>query len=133
VSFRAWVRAAIAAAGRADAQCSLRIVGLAEGRRLNRDFRRKDYATNVLSFPVDATPGMEPAWLGDIVLCAPVIAREARMQGKRRALHYAHLTIHGVLHLLGYDHRHARQARAMEALEVQILESMGIPNPYVTR
>ncbi len=130
-SFRRWVAAATAATGRSGARLSLRLVGLHEGRRLNRDYRGRDYATNVLSFPAEAP--VESDWLGDIVLCAPVVAREARAQRKPRSEHYAHLTVHGVLHLLGYDHQRARAARTMERLEVQILESIGIQDPYVAR
>ena len=98
---------------------TLRIVGAAEGRRLNRTFRRKNYATNVLTFET-----------GDIVLCHPVIRREARMQGKSIAAHYAHLVVHGWLHLRGYAHEKKRDAARMEAREIRILRSAGIRNPY---
>lgn len=102
----------------------MRLVGQAEGRRLNLAYRGKDYATNVLTFAYE--PG-----LGDIVLCPSVIAREAREQGKSLDAHYAHLTIHAMLHLRGYDHEHARDAARMERAEVRILKALGHPNPYI--
>jgi probable rRNA maturation factor len=103
----------------AIAPVNLRIVGEAEGRRLNRTFRKKDYATNVLSFHT-----------GDVVLCHPVIRREARAQGKSIAAHYAHLVVHGCLHLRGYDHEKKRDAARMEAREIRLLRRGGIGNPY---
>jgi probable rRNA maturation factor len=112
-SLRRWIRAA------SSVPVTLRIVGEREGRRLNRLFRRKDRATNVLSFDT-----------GDIVLCHPVIRREARAQGKRVAAHYAHLVVHGCLHLRGYAHEKKRDAARMEAREIRILRSAGIANPY---
>ena len=107
-----WARAASPAT-----PITLRVVGEREGRRLNGAFRKKNRATNVLSFPLEGE--------GDIVLCHPVIAREAREQGKRLAAHYAHLVVHGVLHLRGFDH-----GGAMERREVRILRGFGVPNPY---
>lgn len=112
------------------ADLALRLVADDEGRALNRHYRGMDHATNVLSFPADLPPGVELPILGDIVLCAPVVAREAREQGKRLQHHYAHLTVHGVLHLLGFEHEDAREAEAMELLERQILASLGINDPY---
>ena len=113
---------------------SLRIVGNAESRKLNRQWRDKDYATNVLSFPVGEMPevpeGDMP--LGDIVICAPVIRREAREQDKLLDAHWAHMMMHGVLHLLGYDHEKDRDAQVMEACEIAILESFGFDNPYLS-
>ncbi|MDD5329817.1 MAG: rRNA maturation RNase YbeY, partial [Sulfuricella sp.] len=106
--FRRWVKAAL----RGDAQIALRIVGEEEGRTLNRDYRGKDYATNVLTFAYDDAPPGTPLF-GDIALCAPVVAREAAEQGKPAEAHYAHLTIHGVLHLQGYDHETDAEAREM--------------------
>ena len=124
---RRWARAALAQ----PARVTLRIVGEREGESLNRDFRRKLHATNVLTFRYD--PDDQGGCLtGDIVLCAPVIAREARAQGKVLTAHYAHLTVHGLLHLQGYDHEHPRQARIMEATEVAILQRLGFRNPYAT-
>lgn len=135
VSFRKWVGAALANRIR-DADLAIRIVGTKEGRALNRHYRGKDYATNVLSFPADMAEGVKlpkgvrMPLLGDIVLCAPVIAREAREQKKRLAEHYAHLTVHGTLHLLGLDHEDPREAECMEQLERDILATLGIGDPY---
>jgi probable rRNA maturation factor len=114
---------------------AIRIVGAQEGRALNRHYRGKDYATNVLSFPADVDgaglpKGVKLPLLGDIVLCAPVIAREAKEQKKPLNAHYAHLTVHGVLHLLGWDHQDEREADCMEALEREILAGLGIADPY---
>mgnify|MGYP003501532825 FL=1 len=128
-SFRRWVALALGAR-HAPAELSIRVVAAPEGRRLNREYRGKDYATNVLSFPVELPAGVSLPLLGDIVLCAPVIAREAREQGKARSDHYARLTIHGVLHLLGHQHERPAQARRMERIETQLLETIGIPDPY---
>ena len=129
VSFRKWVAAALKGRIR-EADLAIRIVGTKEGRALNRHYRGKDYATNVLSFPAELPEGVRLPLLGDIVLCAPVIAREAREQRKPLAAHYAHLTVHGALHLLGWDHEDAREAEAMEQLEREILAEMGIEDPY---
>jgi probable rRNA maturation factor len=128
-SFRRWVVLALGAR-RSPAELSIRVVSAPEGRRLNREYRGKDYATNVLSFPAELPAGVALPLLGDIVLCAPVIAREAREQGKVRSDHYAHLTVHGVLHLLGHQHERPAQARRMERIETQLLETIGIPDPY---
>jgi len=131
VSFRRWVEAALAGARqRRAAELSIRIVGAREGRTLNRTYRDKDYATNVLSFPVDLPPGVHLPLLGDIAICAPVVRREAAEQGKPVAHHWAHLTVHGVLHLLGYDHIEDAEAVRMEALETRILKGLGISDPY---
>jgi probable rRNA maturation factor len=129
VSFRKWVGAALAGRIR-EADLAIRIVGTKEGRALNRHYRGKDYATNVLSFPAELPEGVKLPLLGDIVLCAPVVAREAREQKKALGAHYAHLTVHGTLHLLGWDHEDAREADAMEQLEREILAEMGIEDPY---
>lgn len=130
-SFRRWADAALAGAHhRKPVELSIRIVGAREGRALNRQYRGKDYATNVLSFPVELPPGIALPLLGDLVIAAPVVAREAREQGKRPRDHYAHLTVHGVLHLLGYDHQDDTGAERMEALETRILASLGIADPY---
>jgi probable rRNA maturation factor len=120
--FRQWIRAAMDH----DASVTLRIVGQKEGRVLNRDYRRKDYATNVLTFALNN----QPPFKGDLALCAPVIAQEARAQKKTLAAHYAHLTVHGMLHLQGYDHENERDARVMERRETQILAKLGYPDPY---
>lgn len=135
VSFRKWVAAALQSRIR-DADLAVRIVGTREGRALNRHYRGRDYATNVLSFPADVADGVvlpkgvRLPLLGDIVLCAPVVAREAKEQGKPLAAHYAHLTVHGTLHLLGWDHQDAREADAMEAIEREVLATLGIDDPY---
>jgi len=126
-----WARAAAGARGR-NAELALRIVGAAEGRRLNLLWRGRDYATNVLSFPAPAgTRGSLAARsLGDIVICAPIVAREARQQDKRLDHHWAHLVVHGVLHLLGYDHENVPDAERMERRERRVLADFGIPDPY---
>jgi probable rRNA maturation factor len=131
---RRWVAQALQGAhedGDAPAQTelSLRLVGQAEGRRLNREFRQRDYATNVLTFEY----GTDPAGTtrGDIVICMPVLRQEARQQKKTLLAHAAHLTVHGTLHALGYDHITARDAKRMEALETRILARMGLSDPYI--
>jgi probable rRNA maturation factor len=135
VSFRKWVAAALAGRIR-EADLAIRVVDAREGRALNRHYRGKDYATNVLSFPADAAEGVKlpkgvkMPLLGDLVICAPVVAREAKEQGKALNDHYAHLTVHGVLHLLGWDHEDEREAECMEALEREILAGLGIGDPY---
>ncbi len=130
--FRRWVEAALAGARyRKSAELAIHIVGRREGRVLNRQYRGKDYATNVLSFPVELPRGVSVPLLGDIVICAPVVAREAREQGKLSRDHYAHLTVHGVLHLLGYDHQRDADAMRMEALETRVLAALGIDDPYL--
>ena len=132
-SFRRWVAAALAGRIR-EADLAIRIVDEKEGRTHNHHYRGKDYATNVLSFPAELPEGLPKGvklpLLGDLVLCSPVIAREAREQGKPLRAHYAHLTVHGALHLLGWDHEDAREAEAMEQLERQILAGIGLPDPY---
>ncbi len=133
VSFRKWVAAALAGRIR-EADLAIRLVDAKEGRALNRHYRGRDYATNVLSFPADLPEGLPEGvrlpLLGDLVLCAPVVAREAREQGKPLAAHYAHLTVHGTLHLLGWDHGNDVEAEAMEQLEREILAGLGIDDPY---
>ena len=131
VSFRRWVEAALQGARRKKpSELAIRIVDTREGRTLNRDYRAKDYATNVLSFPAELPPGLALPLLGDLAICAPVVLREAKDQGKPAAHHWAHMTVHGVLHLLGYDHMEETEANRMEALETRILAGMGIPDPY---
>ena len=123
--FRKWLNAALPK----SAELSLRVVNAAEGRKLNAGFRGKDYATNVLTF-IYHEPKAEKLE-GDIVLCAQVVTREAREQGKTLEAHYAHLTVHGALHLAGMDHESARGAKVMEASEIAILETLGYANPYL--
>ncbi len=120
--FRKWVRAAL----EHDARITLRIVGMGEGRTLNRSYRNKDYATNVLTFVFRDQPPFE----GDLALCAPVVALEARAQKKTVTAHYAHLTVHGVLHLQGYDHENDADAVVMERRETQIMAKLGYADPY---
>jgi len=133
-SFRKWVAAALDSRIR-DADLAIRIVGDDEGRALNRHYRGKDYATNVLSFPADMPEGLPKGvklpLLGDLVICAPVVAREAIEQKKTLAAHYAHLTVHGALHLLGWDHEDDRDAECMEQLERDILATLGVADPYL--
>jgi probable rRNA maturation factor len=118
---RRWVRAALMR----PAEMTVRLVDEAEARRLNRDFRGRDYATNVLTFVYRDEP-----LAGDIVLCAPVVAREAAEHGIARQARYAHLVVHGVLHLQGFDHENDRDAEAMERLEARILADLGFADPY---
>ena len=115
------------------AELCVRIVGLAESRRLDRDYRGKDKPTNVLSFPASPQERAAAGALGDLVICAPVVAAEAREQRKALAAHWAHMVAHGTLHLLGFDHVSARHARVMEGLEVAILSGFGYPDPYRTQ
>jgi probable rRNA maturation factor len=122
---RAWAEAAL----KHRAQITVRIVGAREGRKLNRTFRHRDYATNVLTF---AYHDDRPPLAGDIVLCAPVVAREARDQAKALDAHYAHLIVHGMLHMQGYDHIARADAAAMEAREIAILARLGYDNPYLS-
>lgn len=130
-SFRRWASAALVVARRRrPGELSLRLVDAQEGRALNRQYRERDYATNVLSFPADLPKGLRLAWLGDLILCAPVVAREAAEQGKPLRDHYAHLTVHGVLHLLGYNHLAEAEAERMERLERNALAGLGIADPY---
>jgi probable rRNA maturation factor len=123
-SFATWLGAALSR----SAVVTVRLVDEIEGRALNRDFRGKDYATNVLTFVYSDARGA--ALIGDIVLCAPVLAAEAIAQGKRLRNHYAHLTVHAALHLAGMDHLTPSDAEAMEAREVRILKRLGVANPY---
>lgn len=127
---RNWAEAALA--GRRDrAELSIRLVDEVEGAILNGRFRGRRGPTNVLSFPFEPLPGLEDCDLiGDLVICAPVVAREAAEQGKSLHAHWAHMLVHGVLHLLGFDHLDAAQAARMEALETRIIRALGFPAPY---
>jgi probable rRNA maturation factor len=129
-SFEHWVRAALAGrrGGRVDVNIAL--FGMREARLLNRDWRQKDYATNVLSFPYRPEPGERSALIGDLAICPAVVAREAREQRKAVRDHFAHLTVHGVLHLLGYDHENERDALEMEGIERKVLAKLGMSDPY---
>jgi probable rRNA maturation factor len=126
----AWAGAALTSS-RKPVVLSVRIVGKARSRSLNADYRHKDKPTNVLSF---AGAGRDPdgrCFLGELVICAPVVAVEARAQGKSLQAHWAHMTVHGVLHLLGFDHERPQEAAKMAAREIQILDRLGFSNPYV--
>ena len=126
---RHWAGLALAGIDR-PGELTIRIIDGEEGRRLNAAYRGRDYATNVLSFPFEAPPGMDASVLGDIAICAPVVAAEAADQGKTAEAHWAHMVVHGVLHLLGYDHKSEADAREMETLEVALLRRLGLPDPY---
>ena len=115
----------------ADSELTIRLVDAEEGQELNRTYRHKDYATNVLSFPAEVPDGLlDIPLLGDLVICVPVVEREAREQNKALEAHWAHLVIHGCLHLLGYDHIDDEEAEEMESLERQLLAELGYPDPY---
>jgi probable rRNA maturation factor len=122
--FRRWARAAL----ERNARVTVRVIGNGEARMLNRTYRGRNYPTNVLTFVMREQPSLE----GDLALCAPVIAREARAQRKSAAAHYAHLVVHGVLHLQGYDHENELEARVMERRETRIVTQLGFPDPYRT-
>lgn len=122
--FRKWVKAAL----RVDTEVTIRIVDTEEARALNNTYRGKDYATNVLTFPLTE----EPHLIGDVIICAPVVIEEANAQNKSIEEHFAHLTVHGILHLHGYDHETDAQAALMESIEIQTLIKLGYKNPYVT-
>jgi probable rRNA maturation factor len=129
---RAWAQAALGRRAR-GAQVALKVVGTTASRRLNAHYRGKDAATNVLSFPAARLPAMTDGTrnpLGDLVICARVLRREARAQGKSLRAHWAHLVVHGALHLIGYDHERARDARRMERREITVLKRLGFGNPY---
>lgn len=135
-----WVAATMAAALPDEAPATVgvcaRFVDEEEGRALNSQYRHKKYATNVLSFPFDAPPNDDDAderYLGDLVLCQPVLLQESLAQGKSVRAHTAHLIVHGVLHLLGYDHETEAQAEVMESLEVRVMTQLGFENPYRER
>ncbi len=128
-----WIRAALEAACEPDcraAEVSVRIVDDIESQELNARYRGKDKPTNVLSFPADLPPELNLPLLGDLVICAPVVAREAQDQGKSLEAHWAHMLVHGCLHLLGYDHIDAADAEIMEALETRIITQLNYPPPY---
>ena len=128
---QAWAAAAWQAPDQA-AGVVIRIVDGEESRALNQTYRHQDKATNVLSFPYEAMPGAAVHHAGDLVICAPVVAQEAADQAKPLAAHWAHMVVHGMLHLQGFDHLDDRQAERMESLETKILESLGFPAPYAT-
>lgn len=128
--FQQWLDAAVLPF-QAEAEVTIRIVGNAESQQLNFDYRGKDKPTNVLSFPFQCPPGIELPLLGDLVICAPVVAQEAQQQNKALSAHWAHMVVHGCLHLLGFDHINDDDAEQMEAEEVTILQQLGFTNPYL--
>ena len=121
--FKKWAKAAL----RVDTEVTIRIVDAQEALALNSTYRDKDYATNVLTFPLTEMPHL----MGDIIICAPVVVAEAAAQNKSLEAHFSHLTVHGVLHLHGYDHETEPQAELMESLEITILQKLGYANPYL--
>lgn len=125
-----WIAAALESQQLQEAEVSVYIVDEAEGQELNAQYRSKDYPTNVLSFPADLPEELDIPLLGDLVVCAPVVEREAREQGKALEAHWAHMLVHGSLHLLGYDHIDDTEADEMEALETHIITGLGFPAPY---
>ena len=124
-----WARAAVSAF-RDDAELSIRIVDEGESAELNERYRHHAGPTNVLSFPFEAPAGVSVHLIGDIVICAPVVRREALDQSKERRAHFAHMVVHGALHLLGYDHEETQEAEQMEAQERRILAALGFDDPY---
>jgi len=125
-----WISAALQAEQRDDAELTVRIVDEDESAELNAQYRHKSGPTNVLSFPFECPPEVELDLLGDLVICAPVVQREAREQGKQEIAHWAHMVVHGTLHLLGYDHLQQDEAETMESREISIMEELGYTNPY---
>ena len=125
-----WADAAYAAVANGDGDLTIRIVDREEGAELNRRYRNGSRDTNVLSFGYANDPGVPPGLLGDVVICAPVVSDEACAQSKSLEAHWAHMVVHGVLHLCGYDHERAAAAAEMEALETRILTALGFPGPY---
>lgn len=131
--FERWVGKALHDSGRNETELTIRLVDEQEGRELNSQYRGKDYATNVLSFPFEVPEGIDLPLLGDLVICAPVMAREAAEQEKTEQAHWAHLVIHGTLHLLGYDHIKDEDAALMEGREIALLAELGFADPYGDR
>ncbi len=129
IAIRQWAQRVLAKEPR-SLELTVRIVGEEEGRRLNARWRNQKRATNVLAFPAGPLPIPVPRLLGDVVICAPVVEREARLQGKDYRAHWAHLVVHGILHLLGHDHVKEPETRRMQELESVLLNQLGFPNPY---
>ena len=128
-----WAHAAAEQVLERDAQLSIRVVDIEEGIDLNESYRRGDGPTNVLSFVFEERDRIDPPLLGDVVICAPVVQREAAEQGKSMHAHFAHMVVHGVLHLLGHDHRRETQAQRMESIERSVLGQLGFDDPYLER
>ena len=131
--FDKWVRAALQGQRSKRRQVNIQLFDLEQARQINKTFTGKDYATNILSFPYEPLRGEKTATLGDMVICPPIVDKEAKEQGKRLRDHYAHLTVHGVLHLLGFDHQNEAEATRMEDQERRILSTFGIADPYADR
>jgi probable rRNA maturation factor len=129
-SIQSWAKAALGGQDAGDAELVVRVVDEQESAALNQTYRSRSGPTNVLSFPFEPPRGMRVPLLGDLVICAPVVAREAHEQGKEARAHWAHMVVHGTLHLLGHDHVEQREAERMEALEREILAGLGYPDPY---
>lgn len=125
-----WVDGVLLAEHHADSELTVRIVDEQESAELNEQYRHKQGPTNVLSFPFECPPGVELNLLGDLVICAPVVQREAQQQQKEELAHWAHMVVHGTLHLLGYDHLQQDEAEAMENREIRIMEDLGYSDPY---
>jgi len=128
--FTEWVNAALNQ-HRTQGELTVRIVDVAESKKLNNTYRQKNMPTNILTFPFEQPPDITLPLLGDIIICAPLVSREAEEQGKSERSHWAHLVIHGCLHLIGYDHQNDAQATIMEALEIQTMQQLGFTNPYI--
>jgi probable rRNA maturation factor len=127
-----WAHAALGTRG-TGCEMALEIISAPRMRSMNRRYRGKDKPTNVLAFPAAPSPGVRPRPLGDVLICAAVLRREARAQGKSEEAHWAHLVVHGTLHLVGYDHEEVRDAARMERREVAVLKRLGFANPYRPR
>lgn len=125
-----WARAAVEGLRRARIAIGVRIVNEAESAGLNERYRGKHGPTNVLAFPFEAPRGISTDTLGDLIICAPIVNREARMQGKSESAHWAHMIVHGIMHLRGYDHQTSREASVMERRETAILRRLGYADPY---
>lgn len=125
-----WALAALEGDSEVHAEIAVRLVGESESARLNQQYRSKVGPTNILSFPMDNPPGVDSGILGDLVICIPVVEREAREQSKDDLAHWAHMVVHGVMHLQGHDHQKEHEARSMESREAEIMKTLGFANPY---
>lgn len=128
--FKTWVTKALDVKKQKKNEIVIRIVGIKEIIKLNKQYRKKNKPTNIISFPFSPPPNLKTNFLGDIVICAPIVRLEAKLQHKSVLSRWAHLTVHGVLHLLGYDHHQAKAAQKMEKLEIKILKQLDFANPY---
>ena len=130
-AFQRWLEAAVTPF-QPESEVTIRLVDEVESHKLNLTYRGKDKPTNVLSFPFEAPPGIELPLLGDLIICRQVVEQEAEEQGKTVEAHWAHMVVHGTLHLLGYDHIEDEEAEEMEALETEIMLALGYPDPYIS-